>query len=710
MKKISACTIFRSKHINTVFVGILISSFVSNDTNAGTANPFETKFYVSTTGSPAGDGSAVNPWDLQTALNQPATVVPGSTICLGAGRYTGNFTSNLTGTSTNPILVKPCDGARVIIDGSRAGETVKNVAVLLINGAYTWYMGFEVTNSDPEREITQSGSNPPERRGAGLSLFGAGIKIINLVIYDTGEGIDAWTPVIDGEFYGNIIFNNGWYAPDSHHGHGIYSQNNTGTKRFINNIILNNFGFGWQVFGSINASLNNFYIEGTLVFNDRWLIGGSAPLHNIELNGNFTYKDTIQIGYASDVLNTGLTVRNNYFASLMKLYYWDDCNVKSNTLFAGNTFNYPVLLDAEGVPNLANFQFDSNTYHWSTPPPLFQNEVGVGWENNTLPESDPNQHGQYLLSQWNQMGKDEHAVVEYFPLQGSSNYQLGPNRIFVRKNFYDPKRANVLIYNWEQLPSVSVDVSGILNNGDSYELHNVEDYFGDVITGTYTNGLLTVPMTNHSIAYPFGYNLLLGQNTFPEFGAFVLINTNNLSSLPVTFTNFSATLLTNQVLIKWSTADEKNVSHYIVERSADGKNFDSVAIMYPTRTVAGINNYQLTDYRPLAGKNFYRIREVNLQNQSKYSEVRIVYYQAGSFMYSINPNPSGNRLKITTSSLQINRIEFRITDAGGRVLLRGNRLLQNGSLDINLTGITTGIYYVTLTKDDEMVTKSFIKN
>jgi len=711
MKKLSASwTIPIRKTPSLITTVLLIISMIPQEASGKIASTFELQFYVSTTGDSTGDGSETNPWDLQTALNQPAEVVPGSTIFLEAGTYTGNFYSNLTGTALNPIIVKAREGARVIIDGSLIGAIKKNIPVLEIHGAYTWYMGFEVTNSDPEREITQSGPNPDERRGPGLSLWGPGIKIINLIIYDTGEGIDAWTPVVDGEFYGNIIFNNGWYAPDAHHGHGIYTQNNTGTKRFVDNIILNNFGLGWQVFGSINASLNNFYIEGNLVFNDRWLIGGSAPLHNIELNNNFTYKDTIQLGYASNVLNTGLVARNNYFANLMKIYYWDDVIIKSNTLFAGNTFNYPVLLDFEGAPALDKFEFDSNTYHWSTPPPASQTEVGIGWENNTLPESDPNQHGQYLLSQWNQMGQDLHANVEYFPLDGATNYQLTPNKIFVRRNLYDAKRANVIVYNWEQLPNVSIDVSGILNSGDTYELHNVLDYFGDVITGTYTNGSLSIPMTGHTVAYPHGYGLLLGQNTFPEFGSFVLVNTSSSSALPVTFIDFSVSPLNNQALIKWSTANEKNISHYIVERSANGNQFDSIAIMQPNSVFSGTSNYEFIDRWPLDGKSFYRIREVGLQQKSTYSDIKSLDIKTGRFTFMISPNPSKGNLKIIVSSPRENRVEYRITDAGGASVLQGYRILQNGSFTINLMGVAAGTYYLTIIKGNEVETKAFIKN
>ncbi len=46
-----------------------------------------TDYYVAPNGSPSGNGSINNPWDLQTALDQPAAVQPGDTIWLRGGTY-----------------------------------------------------------------------------------------------------------------------------------------------------------------------------------------------------------------------------------------------------------------------------------------------------------------------------------------------------------------------------------------------------------------------------------------------------------------------------------------------------------------------------------------------------------------------------------------------------------------------------------------------
>lgn len=480
-----------------------------------------TAYYVAVTGKANNYGSISSPWDLQTALNQPSVVHPGDTIYITAGIYPGVFTSNLTGAVSKPIIIKNAPGQRVIINGSLAGKVEKNLAAFTIKGAYAWYMGLEITNSDTARVITIAGSNPRERRGGGVDVYGPGVKVINFIIYDTGGGFGAWTPAINSEYYGNLIFNNGWYAPDRGHGHGVYTQNNTGTKSFIDNIILNNFGNGWQIYGSSKSKLKNFYLEGNVVFNDRWLIGGDAPLQNIELNTNFAYNDRPQFGYISQQ-NDSLRLRNNFFPGGISVYCWKNVMATGNTIFAGSSLGSPVSMIFAGPPDLSAFNFNANTYYWARSSQS-QGPLKFSWINNTLASNNAGRTGLFYLKDWRRKGQDRHSTLKLLPLKNASHLKIQGNNIFIRKNKYDSNRATIVVYNWELAKNVAVKVNGILFAGDEYELHNAENYFGDIIHGKYNGGNLIIPMTGHSVAKPLGYDRELAPGNFPEFGTFILI-------------------------------------------------------------------------------------------------------------------------------------------------------------------------------------------
>jgi len=87
-------------------------------TTASQPPPSGPAFYVAPNGSPSANGSIASPWDLQTALSQPAVVQPGATIYLRGGTYNGSFTSTLTGTSASRITVRSYPGEWAIIDSN----------------------------------------------------------------------------------------------------------------------------------------------------------------------------------------------------------------------------------------------------------------------------------------------------------------------------------------------------------------------------------------------------------------------------------------------------------------------------------------------------------------------------------------------------------------------------------------------------------------
>ena len=238
--------------------------------------------------------ASVIPRDLQTALDQPAAVHPGDTIWLRGGTYTGHFVASINGTSAAPILVKQYPGERAKLDGNYAG----NLPTLEIHGVYTWYWGFEIYNSDPGRWSDVPG-DPPARRGEGLQTIGDHLKLINMIIRDTSQGIMSSTSSNDIEIFGCLIYYNGYDATDRGHGHGIYSANDPGnaTKKIHDNIIFEQFGYGLHAYTE-GGDLDNIQYQGNTVYDNGglsshgWstniLLGGLAAASTPHMYYNMT--------------------------------------------------------------------------------------------------------------------------------------------------------------------------------------------------------------------------------------------------------------------------------------------------------------------------------------------------------------------------------------------------------------------------------------
>ncbi|MEP7355381.1 MAG: hypothetical protein ABI824_19290, partial [Acidobacteriota bacterium] len=196
--------------------------------------PTGTQFFVAADGSAEGDGSLARPWDFRTALLQPPAVKPGDVINVRAGTYLATkneyFHSKLIGAAGKPILVQPFSGDHVIIAGG-----------IEIDGSWVIFRDFEVTSDDLDRLSLQPTSFPTDvLQFVGFNVFASNVKVINNIVHDNSAGIDAWAEAPDNEFYGNLIYYNGWQqALDGKmhgHGHGLYMQNISGFKNIEDNI------------------------------------------------------------------------------------------------------------------------------------------------------------------------------------------------------------------------------------------------------------------------------------------------------------------------------------------------------------------------------------------------------------------------------------------------------------------------------------------
>ena len=131
--------------------------------------------------------------------------------------------------------------------------------------------------------------------------------------------------------------------------------------------------------------LNNFQIIKNVHFNDRSLVGGLTPVTNLLLDGNLTYRSTVELGYSNNA-DTGATLRNNYFGEQLHLQLFRGVSVSDNTMVKG------VALRINAPSNVfTDYRFDRNTYYQREITfPFVLNSVGPGgcsyyWFNKNAP-------------------------------------------------------------------------------------------------------------------------------------------------------------------------------------------------------------------------------------------------------------------------------------------------------------------------------------
>jgi hypothetical protein len=177
----------------------------------------------------------------------------------------------------------------------------------------------------------------------------------------------------------------------------------------------------------------------------------------------------------------------------------------------------------------------------------------------------------------------------------------------------------------------------------------------------------------------------------------VTVNFGNVV-VPVTLVDFTATAKSNKTtLLQWKTATEINSDYFIVERSTDGRNYTEIGTVNATGNSNTTVGYQLTDYFPETGINYYRLKMVDIGGQFRYSIIVSVTFK-NTKSETINIISTGsytNRFDINLNSNLAQPAAIAVYDAAGKVLFKTNIVLQKGLNNITkYMLLPDAIYYL----------------
>ncbi len=161
--------------------------------------------------------------------------------------------------------------------------------------------------------------------------------------------------------------------------------------------------------------------------------------------------------------------------------------------------------------------------------------------------------------------------------------------------------------------------------------------------------------------------------------------------LPVDFKSFSATRNHSNVTLKWETMTEKNCTGFAVERNINGtwQEIAMIASQAPGGNSSDLLSYQYNDLNNTKGISQYRIRQVDFDNRSKYTEIRTVRGEAQIGKIIVYPNPTfDGRVKVSFEDASVLR-DISLMDMNGRVLKQWKAITDN---NITIENLAMGMY------------------
>ena len=163
--------------------------------------------------------------------------------------------------------------------------------------------------------------------------------------------------------------------------------------------------------------------------------------------------------------------------------------------------------------------------------------------------------------------------------------------------------------------------------------------------------------------------------------------------LPVSLKSFTATRSSNIVNLRWTSASESNNFGYEVQRLIGTGTWQTVSFV-TTQSVNGYSAseiaYSFTDQNPTRGVTQYRIKQVDIDQRARFSEIRAVRglgQMAKTIVYP-NPSISGNRVSVVFDEITGTR-DASLIDLNGRVIKQWKNITNN---NLQIENLLPGLY------------------
>ncbi|MDR3609558.1 MAG: T9SS type A sorting domain-containing protein [Ignavibacteriaceae bacterium] len=187
----------------------------------------------------------------------------------------------------------------------------------------------------------------------------------------------------------------------------------------------------------------------------------------------------------------------------------------------------------------------------------------------------------------------------------------------------------------------------------------------------------------------------------------LIVGTQWSDVLPVELTSFSASVVNNNVNLRWSTASEINNKGFEVQRKLSGSkdNYTTIANINGNGTSTEIHNYSYTDKLSVVGKYSYRLKQVDYSGAFSYSKTVEVEFNA-PVQFGLNqnfPNPFNPSTTINFSIAKAGNVSLKVYNLLGqevRTLLTGFKEAGSYTVNFNAEGLNSGLYIYKLETDN----------
>jgi biopolymer transport protein ExbB len=180
--------------------------------------------------------------------------------------------------------------------------------------------------------------------------------------------------------------------------------------------------------------------------------------------------------------------------------------------------------------------------------------------------------------------------------------------------------------------------------------------------------------------------------------------------LPIKIGSFEATPTANgAVTLSWTVEQEKDSDKYILERSANGSNWEVIKTINATGNT-GTQKYTAQDLNPVYPVSYYRIQQVEA-NAITYTQTVTVKLNGDAFNnngFIVSPNPARQQIQLAfrdNTLPQQTRVEL-INNIGVKIPVQSG--YNGNTISLKLPVLANGVYFLNVYVKDTKHTRKLL--
>ncbi|MFN6944994.1 MAG: T9SS type A sorting domain-containing protein [Cytophagaceae bacterium] len=187
----------------------------------------------------------------------------------------------------------------------------------------------------------------------------------------------------------------------------------------------------------------------------------------------------------------------------------------------------------------------------------------------------------------------------------------------------------------------------------------------------------------------------------------VLVCVGSTCVLPVELLDFAARKEGSKGVLNWSTASEKNSSHFLVQESFDGVTFKTIGNVKAKGNSTGIVHYDFIDQVLAPGINYYRLAQYDLDGTVYYSEIKTISSEGISGL-KVMPNPNNGNFNVIVEGNGVNPVQILMLNALGQVVYQTTEM-PNTLSTFAVSHLSSGVYFLHAQTDEGVYVVKVVK-